>query len=109
MPNLLFRNAHPGVAVVLVLLAALLTVALNTLMLQPIPWVLAAATGIAAWFFNFILVYRSRYLKMNYLYGWLWFLAAFALSSGRQGFQWHTVGGALAAATWMAKQMRGRD
>jgi len=102
MPNLLFRNAHPGVAVVLVLLAALLTVALNTLMLQPIHWVLAAATGIAAWFFNFILVYRSRYLKMNYLYGWLWFLAAFALSSGRQGFQWHTVGGALAAATWMA-------
>ena len=102
MPTLLFRNAHPGVAVVLVAVVALATVGLNTLLLQPIPVTLALATGVAAWFFNFILVYRSRYLKMNYLYGWLWFVAVFALSSGRQGIQWHTLGGSLAAATWMA-------
>jgi hypothetical protein len=68
--------------VVLVAVAALATVGLNTLLLQPIPITLALATGVAAWFFNFILVYRSRYLKMNYLYGWLWFVAVFALSSG---------------------------
>ncbi|MFZ9155651.1 MAG: hypothetical protein ACO22D_04150 [Schleiferiaceae bacterium] len=102
MPTLLFRNAHPGVAVVLIAVATALAIGLNTLLLQPIPLTLALATGVAAWFFNFILVYRSRYLKMNYLYGWLWFVAVFALSSGRQGIQWHTLGGSLAAATWMA-------
>jgi len=102
MPTLLFRNAHPGVAVVLVAVAALATVGLNTILNQSVPVTLALATGVAAWFFNFILVYRSRYLKMNYLYGWLWFVAVFALSSGRQGLQWHTLGGSLAAATWMA-------
>ncbi len=102
MPTLLFRNAHPGVAVVLIAVATALAIGLNTLLLQPIPLTLALAAGVAAWFFNFILVYRSRYLKMNYLYGWLWFVAVFALSSGRQGIQWHTLGGSLAAAAWMA-------
>jgi len=102
MPKLLFRNAHPGVALVLVAVAALLSMVLNRLMQQPISIVLALSTGLGAWFLNYILVYRSRYLKMNYLFGWLWFAAAFALCSGRQGIQWHTVGGSIAAAAWMA-------
>lgn len=102
MPTLLFRNAHPGVAVVLVAAAALLTAALNTVLGEAVGPTLAISAGIGAWFINFVLVYRSRYLKQNYLFGWLWFVAAFALSSGRQGVQWHTLGGSLAAATWMA-------
>lgn len=102
MPKLLFRNAHPGVALVLVAVAALLSMVLNRLMQQPISIGLALSAGLGAWFLNYVLVYRSRYLKMNYLFGWLWFAAAFALCSGRQGIQWHTVGGSIAAAAWMA-------
>jgi hypothetical protein len=102
MPTLLFRNAHPGVAFVLVLAVAGISFAINTVLGAPHSVLLALATGIGAWFVNFILVYRSRYLKQNYLFGWLWFTAAVALSGSRQGIQWYTLGGSLAAAAWMA-------
>ncbi|HAG34896.1 MAG TPA: hypothetical protein DCL12_06045, partial [Cryomorphaceae bacterium] len=102
MPTLLFRNAHPGVALVLVLVVAGISFGINTLLGAPHTLLLALATGVGAWFVNFILVYRSRYLKQNYLFGWLWFTAAVALSGSRQGIQWYTLGGSLAAAAWMA-------
>ena len=102
MPTLLFRNAHPGVALVLVAAVALASYGINTLLGAPNSLLLALSTGVGAWFVNFILVYRSRYLKQNYLFGWLWFAAAAALSGGRQGIQWYTLGGSLAAAAWMA-------
>ncbi len=105
-PNHIFRNPHPGIAVVLFVATAGLTAAFNF-------WVKGAETlgswsfwytpilvGLAAWLINVLLVFRSRYLKTNYLLGWFWF--CLLLATHPKGIGLAEVSTSVGFAIWLA-------
>ncbi|HAG06099.1 MAG TPA: hypothetical protein DCG68_04475 [Cryomorphaceae bacterium] len=56
--------------------------------------------GLAAWFVNVVLVYRSRYLKTNYVLGWYWFLLL--LATHPEGIKLHHAWVSMLFAIWLA-------
>ncbi len=102
----IFRNPHPGIAVVLFVLAAGLTGVFNFLVMDAADaeprnyWLVPGLMGLAAWFVNVILVYRSGYLKTNYVLGWYWLVLLWATHP--QGIQLQHVWTSILWAIWLA-------
>ncbi len=101
----IFRNPHPGIAVVLFMGTAGLTAAFNFFFAAPELvdasfWYVPACAGLAAWFINVVLVYRSRYLKTNYVLGWYWFVLL--LVTHPQGVNLVQIGASMGFAVWLA-------
>ena len=105
-PNHIFKNPHPGIVVVLFMGTAGGTALFNFWALGHWPfaslasWTTPALVGIAAWFINVVLVYRSRYLKTNYLLGWYWFCLMLALHP--QGITPDAVWASMGISVWLA-------
>ena len=102
----IFRNPHPGIAVVLFVLAAGLTAMFNFLVLDAVAasslgfWITPGLVGLAAWFINVVLVYRSRYLKTNYVLGWYWFVIL--LATHPRGIRLEHAWVSMLWAVWLA-------
>lgn len=102
----IFRNPHPGIAVVLFVLAAGLTAMFNFLVLDAAAasswafWIAPGLVGLAAWFINVVLVYRSRYLKTNYVLGWYWFVIL--LATHPRGIRLDHAWVSMLWAVWLA-------
>jgi len=102
----IFRNPHPGIAVVLFVLTAGLTALFNFLVIDDPKegtWSFLGTpglVGLAAWFVNVVLVYRSRYLKTNYVLGWYWFLLL--LATHPEGIKLHHAWVSMLFAIWLA-------
>jgi len=63
-------------------------------------WGTPGLVGLAAWFINVVLVYRSRYLKTNYVLGWYWFLLL--LATHPEGIKLHHAWVSMLFAIWLA-------
>ena len=63
-------------------------------------WVTPVYVGLAAWLINVLLVFRSRYLKTNYLLGWFWF--CLLLATHPQGIGPTEVSTSVGFAIWLA-------
>ena len=63
-------------------------------------WGTPGLVGLAAWFVNVVLVYRSRYLKTNYVLGWYWFLLL--LATHPEGIKLHHAWVSMLFAIWLA-------
>lgn len=106
LPNHIFRNPHPGIAFVLFGSTAVLTVAYNYLIQGEVVirnldlWISGILVGFSAWFINIILVYRSKYLKPNYLLGWYWF--CLLLVANPKGVAPADIFASLGIAVWLA-------
>ncbi|MDG1252212.1 MAG: hypothetical protein P8N56_00855 [Schleiferiaceae bacterium] len=101
----IFRNPHPGIAVVLFAGTAGLTAVFNFFFAaseinQVSRWLVPACTGLAAWFINVVLVYRSGYLSRNYVLGWYWFVLLMATHPN--GISLGSVGTSVIVSVWLA-------
>ena len=106
LPNHIFRNPHPGIAVVLFGTTAGLTAVYNYLLdgeghgrLME-RGLISFLVGFSAWLINVVLVYRSKYLKPNYLLGWYWF--CLLLASNPQGIGYMEIVSSVVFAVWLA-------
>ena len=102
----IFRNPHPGIAVLLVLITFIGTGILNFFRSSVIPefnfdfWLGPICIGLASWLINVILVYRSRYLLSNYLLGWSWWCLLIALTN--EPLTWKQSLLSIGVAIWLA-------
>jgi hypothetical protein len=102
----IFRNSHPGIAVLLVFCTAIGTAIFNSLRQRGAFdfgfefWIAPLSIGIASWLINVILVYRSRYLSSNYLLGWSWWCLLIALTNSP--ITWREALLSLGASIWLA-------
>ncbi|MFM1884297.1 MAG: hypothetical protein RL168_481 [Bacteroidota bacterium] len=63
-------------------------------------WFTPVVVGLAAWLINVLLVFRSRYLKTNYLLGWFWF--CLLLATHPKGIGLAEVTTSIGFAIWLA-------
>ena len=102
----IFRNPHPGIAVLLVFTTFIGTAVMNffrSSMLIEFSfdfWLGPICIGLASWLINVILVYRSRYLLSNYLLGWSWWCLLIALTD--DPLTWKQSLLSIGAAIWLA-------
>ena len=102
----IFRNPHPGIAILLVFFTSLGTGIINFfrgvhLFDEDIDfWTAPICIGLASWLINVILVYRSRYLLSNYLLGWYWWCLLIALTD--DPLTWKEGVLSVGISIWMA-------
>ena len=63
-------------------------------------WYTPVLVGLSAWLINVLLVFRSRYLKTNYLLGWFWF--CLLLATHPAGIGLTEVSTSVGFAIWLA-------
>lgn len=102
----IFRNPHPGIAILLVFTTFVGTAGMNffrSSMLLEFNfdfWLGPICIGLSSWLINVILVYRSRYLLSNYLLGWSWWCLLIAITN--DPLTWKESLLSVGSAIWLA-------